>query len=231
MPTCMKITFLALTLFAIICMVLQSYFHRHPMRFTNPIRTIFYPSKIYRNLSVEYEESRVHVGDHFSALEALKRDGYAPVAISESTTYCLNASQSIKHSTNDPHNLSPADAEELNNDGSKDNRCNPVDGKENSMQNVRVPNVVHYVFLGSDLTFTFNNYLSYRSVDRFIRPDQIFVHVDHTPSGKWWNRTIDEVKNIYHVKRKYSDKAPNGIPFKFPAHISDYVRAEILLSK
>ena len=101
----------------------------------------------------------------------------------------------------------------------------------NSTKTFRVPNVVHYVFLGSDLNFTFVNYLSYRSVERFIKPNQIFVHGDHTPDGKWWNRTVEEVKNIYHVKRTYTRKAPNGQPYRFPAHISDYMRAETLLSK
>src|SRR6218665_1774732 len=96
---------------------------------------------------------------------------------------------------------------------------------------LKVPNVVHYVFLGSDLSFTFTNYLSYRSVDRFIKPDQIFVHGDHVPSGKWWNRTIVEVQNIYHIKRTYSNKAPNGELYKYPAHISDYMRTETLLSE
>ena len=231
MPTCKKITVLTLTLYAITCMVLQRYFHRHPMWFINSIRTRSYPSKIVRDLTVEFEESRVNVGDRLSVLEALKRDGYTLVAISESTTDCSNASQSSRQPTNDPHNHSRADSEQLNNDGSSNNRCNPVDGQENSMQVLRVPNVVHYVFLGLDLNFTFANYLSYRSVNRFIRPDQIFVHGDHTPSGKWWNRTIEEVKNIYYVKRTYSKKAPSGQPYNHTAHISDYMRTEILLSK
>jgi len=199
--------------------------------------------RINRDLSAEFGEAGDNAVDRFNVLEALKRDGYTPVAVSkavvniprlESTIVCSNVSQTTKGTTqptNVTQNPLRAGSKELNNDSSSNNRCNPVDGQGNSMQNVKVPNVVHYVVLGSDLTFTFINYLSYRSVDRFIRPDQIFVHGDHTPSGKWWNRTIDEVKNIYHVKRKYSDKAPNGIPFKFPAHISDYVRAEILLSK
>src|SRR6218665_970667 len=235
MPTWKKITFFTLTLLTITSIELQKDFHRHPMRFVNFIRasrsSASYPSKIYRELSSEFEKVRVHVGDRFSVLEALKRDGYTPVAVSGSITDCSNASQPTRQKTSDPHNHSRADAEELNNDGSRNNRCNPVDGKENSIPVLRVPNVVHYVFLGSDLNFTFINYLSYRSVDRFIRPDQIFVHGDHTPSGKWWNRTIDDVKDIYHVKRNYSNNAPNGQTYNHPAHISDYMRAEILLSK
>jgi len=199
-----------------------------------------HPSKIYRDLSAEFEEARVHEGDRFSVLEDLKRDGYTPVAVSkvvvnilplESTVDCFNASQSTMQPINVPHKLSPADSKKLNNDDSSNNRCNQVDGKENSMQNVRVPNVIHYVFLGSDLKFTFINYLSYRSVDRFIRPDQIFVHGDHIPSGKWWNRTIGEVQNIYHVKRIYSNNAPNGKPYNFKAHISDYMRTKTLMSE
>lgn len=62
-----------------------------------------------------------------------------------------------------------------------------------------VPNVVHYIQIGVARNFSFYEYLSFLSVEKFQKPDQIFVHGDMTPEGPWWNRTIQEVPNIYHV--------------------------------
>lgn len=62
-----------------------------------------------------------------------------------------------------------------------------------------VPNVVHYVQIGAARKLTFYEYLSFLSVEKFQKPDQIFVHGDVIPEGPWWNRTIQEVPNIYHV--------------------------------
>lgn len=62
-----------------------------------------------------------------------------------------------------------------------------------------VPNVVHYVLIGVARNLSFYEYLSFLSVEKFQKPDQIFVHGDIIPDGPWWNRTIQEVPNIYHV--------------------------------
>lgn len=92
-----------------------------------------------------------------------------------------------------------------------------------------VPRVVHYVFLGSDLEFTLVNYLSILSVERFVKPAQVLVHGDTAPGGRWWDRALRDVKNLYHVKRAYMDTAPNERPLKYMAHASDYIRADILM--
>jgi len=94
-----------------------------------------------------------------------------------------------------------------------------------------VQNVVHYVWLGSDLEFKFIHYLSFLSVHRFIVPSYIFVHGEHEPTGYWWNRTIYDVDNIIHVEHAQKNNAPNGKPFRFKAHASDVMRTEILYSK
>ena len=101
--------------------------------------------------------------------------------------------------------------------------------KNCTKQKVIVPNVVHYVFIGSDFEFKFMTYLSFLSVERFLKPAQIFIHGNVIPSGKWWNVTVEQVRNIYHVQRSLPERAPNGQPFKYTAHVSDYMRAEILL--
>src|SRR6218665_203648 len=240
-----KAIFVASILLTITSIGFYSDIHQNALKFINFINTSSSSTlqlfRSFRDLSADFETDIVYVlGDRVSVLEALTRDGNKPVAVSkvevyrstpESTISCSNASQLDKQVTSVPHNLSEIVSNKSTNNGSTSGRCHSIVGQLNSTKAFRVPNVVHYVFLGSDLTFTFCNYLSYRSVERFIRPNQIFVHGDHVPSGKWWNRTIDEVKNIYHVKRRYTNKAPNGQQYKYPAHISDYMRAETLLSK
>jgi len=94
-----------------------------------------------------------------------------------------------------------------------------------------VPNVVHYVWLGTDLDFTFINYLSFRSVHRFIRPQFIFVYGEQGPRGTWWERTVKEVDNIYHVFRAAPLVAPSGNKFKYKAHASDLLRTQIICGK
>jgi len=94
-----------------------------------------------------------------------------------------------------------------------------------------VPNVVHYVWLGSDLNFTFLHYLSFLSVHHFIVPSYIFVHGETEPAGYWWNRTIHQVDNVFHVSHAPRTLAPSGTPFNYKAHASDVIRMEIILSK
>src|SRR6218665_2968442 len=245
MPVLKKALFRIVILFTITGPLLLSDINQNALHLINFLNTSCNSTlqlyKAFRDLSADFETNIAYVlGDRVSVLDALTRDGNKPVAVSEVEIYrsppeftisCSNASQPDKQVTRVPHNLSQIVSNKSANGGSTGGRCHPMVGQLNSTKALRVPNVVHYVFLGSDLTFTFCNYLSYRSVERFIRPNQIFVHGDHVPSGKWWNRTIDEVKNIYHVKRRYTNKAPNGQQYKYPAHISDYMRAETLLSK
>jgi len=92
----------------------------------------------------------------------------------------------------------------------------------------KVPNVVHYVWLGSDLKFTFIQYLSFLSVHRYIVPSYIFVYGETGPTGYWWNRTVHDVDNIFHVERIAQTHAPSGKTFRFKAHESDLLRTQVI---
>lgn len=148
----------------------------------------------------------------YSVLEALIRDGYNPIALTAICSRSADARIKQVNSAIQPKSnilcsnttLVPPDADLI------------------------VPNVVHYVLTGPNKTFHFISYLSFLSVERFIKPEQIFVHGDQPPSGDWWNVTVNQVRNIYFVKRSYMDTAPNGLRFRYPAHSSDYLRAETL---
>ncbi len=97
-----------------------------------------------------------------------------------------------------------------------------------------VPNIVHYVY-GYPLAntpMTFLMYISFLSVQRFIRPRYIFIHGDALPSGEWWNRTISDVDNIFFVNM--TSRMPShvfGGKILKPVQTSDIVRWDVIYSK
>lgn len=165
----------------------------------------------YLDLTGEFEHAADNLTESFNVLRAIQQDGYLLTLMSDIES--THAEFQIDGATEDADDTSHQSSTEF------------------QSQNLKVPNVVHYVYTGSGLRFTFVNYLSYRSAGRYIRPDQIFVHGDHPPTGPWWDRTVREVRDIYHVKTIPSKTAPNGKAYNFPAHISDFMRTEILLRR
>jgi hypothetical protein len=88
-----------------------------------------------------------------------------------------------------------------------------------------VPNIVHYIWFKSNRTFSFLNYLSFRSVNTFIKPDYVFLHGDSIPEyGQWWNQTLKEVDNLYFVWVNRTTHAPSGQLFKYFEHSTDLLR-------
>lgn len=180
----------------------------------------------FLDLTFEFEQKSMTAASSFNVLEAMKNAGHSVTLVSVSKINAM--SKTTMQDTNSrtqtlekPSDVSSATAGDSKESSSMVKEANIIEA----------PNVVHYVHWGADLKFTFVNYLSYRSVDRFIKPDQIFVHGDRVPTGVWWNQLVKEVKNIYHVHRPFTEYAPNGERYRFPAHISDYLRTEILLRK
>lgn len=153
------------------------------------------------DVSSFYESQPLNSTSTVDVLQALRNDGFSPLLLSKFSEN-RSATRAKTH-----RNLVTT----------------------NSSTKPRVPNIVHYVFMGYGLTFTFVNYLSFLSVEQFIKPDQILVHGVDRPVGHWWNLTVDQVKNIYHVKRPYMDTAPNGEPLRYAAHAADYIRLDALL--
>lgn len=179
----------------------------------------------YGDLSEEFEVQASVSRLNTDVFEALKSDGYNPIALSMNT---LGRNIQKQAETISAENLNQTFSAVLNNATGAEVK---VSRSKSTSLTLLVPNVVHYIIFGTDQNFTFTHYLSFLSVERFIQPEKIFVHGDNIPSGHWWNLTIYNVRNIYHVKRTYSRTAPNGKAFKFAAHVSDYLRTEILLRK
>ena len=106
----------------------------------------------------------------------------------------------------------------------------------NTSASLVVANIVHYILFKKssnnrkNFKFLFQHYLSFRSVHQFIRPRYIFLHGDLVPEGEWWQRTLQEVDNLYHV---YCEK-PTKIhdkPICFVEHASDIKRLTLLIGK
>ena len=104
-----------------------------------------------------------------------------------------------------------------------------VSRKDSSLwMTYKVPNVVHYIRFGTKMVFDMQQYLGYLSVHKFIQPQYIFIHGDALPRGAWWERTLKEVANIFHVPRK----KPMTIfdqNIGYIEHTADFARLLILI--
>ena len=104
------------------------------------------------------------------------------------------------------------------------------EGRETDATEHVVPNLVHYIHFGRGMTFTFLTYLSYLSADKFIRPEYIFLHGDILPTGFWWEKTLEDVRNIYHIYVR-DTVGIYGNRFRYPTQHSNLLRLYIMLGK
>jgi hypothetical protein len=110
-------------------------------------------------------------------------------------------------------------------------RTEPVkEGLYGDRREYVVPNIVHFIWFHHPLEFKFRTYLTYLSVYKFIKPHYILLHGDVTPTGYWWNRTVADVPNIYHVHVD-DKKSMFGQNFAYPTQHSDVLRLYIILGK
>ena len=93
--------------------------------------------------------------------------------------------------------------------------------KENA-SSYKVPNIVHYVSFNR-YEWKFLNYISMRSAHQYIRPHAIFLHGDTLPFGYWWNRTVQDIPNVYHVFRE-KPRRIQGRLIQWLEHSSDITR-------
>ena len=89
-----------------------------------------------------------------------------------------------------------------------------------------IPKVVHYVWFGTR-HMTYTMYLSFQSTLRFVKPIQIIIYVESFDLGRYF----DAMKNLSVVRVVYygRPKSVFQIPINKLSHISDYVRADVLL--
>ena len=89
-----------------------------------------------------------------------------------------------------------------------------------------IPKVVHYVWFGTR-NMTYTMYLSFQSTLRFVRPMQIIIYVERYDLGPYFdamqNSSVVSVVNYGRPRSMFQ------IPINDFTHISDYLRADVLL--
>ena len=82
-------------------------------------------------------------------------------------------------------------------------------------------------WFGKTLEFEFTNYLNVLGVHKFMKPNYIIFHGDAGITGEWWNRTVTEVPNLYHVWQRKPTEI-HGRKIGYIQHAADITRLEIL---
>lgn len=97
--------------------------------------------------------------------------------------------------------------------------------------NTQVPNIVHYTIDCSTHThFTYINYLSFVSVEKFIKPDRIYVHCDCVLNSTWWIRVLEDLANIHVVERHFPEFIQSQHP-RWPEHRKHVMKLQTLFRK
>lgn len=102
--------------------------------------------------------------------------------------------------------------------------------KSNCQDNMKVPNIIHYIWYGKRREFRFFNFLSLYSVHVHQKPCLILFHGEALPYGIYWTRTLQVIKNIIHVYREPPRTIYNKT-FKFVEHKADVGRLQALQGK
>ncbi|XP_041358318.1 LOW QUALITY PROTEIN: uncharacterized protein LOC121375131 [Gigantopelta aegis] len=90
-----------------------------------------------------------------------------------------------------------------------------------------IPNIVHYVWLGSN-TFSFFSYLSLLSTLHVLKADAVYIHGDHYPTGKYWDKMKGNERVEFIFREVPSTVFGHTIGAKL-SHASDFIRVDVLL--
>ena len=96
-----------------------------------------------------------------------------------------------------------------------------------SSKGLVVPNIVHYIHYGVNFTLDFLTFVSFKSVDEYIKPSLILVWGDLPPNTTWWRRVQQEVPNVYYVQADRVSQI-GGLKPGFIEHETDYMRLKII---
>ena len=89
-----------------------------------------------------------------------------------------------------------------------------------------VPNVVHYVWFGSQ-PMNFFHFLSFMSAVKFIKPCLILIHGTFVPYGIYWDYFLSVYSNVIHVRRSRPTTVGRN-KLAYVRHGSDVMRIEAL---
>ncbi|CAH1786783.1 unnamed protein product [Owenia fusiformis] len=108
-----------------------------------------------------------------------------------------------------------------------------VDNSSHTIHETLVPNIVHYIWVdfGGVYKFTFLNAVSFISVHKNWKPDEILVHVNNNnrPHGQWWDYVTSHVTTkIRFLEYNMSQIDIFGEKPKYVEHIADIMRLRVL---
>lgn len=93
-----------------------------------------------------------------------------------------------------------------------------------------IPSIVHFCFgMTPDFggrPFSLVHYLSVRSAWEVLKPDVMFMHCAHEPTGEWW----ELAKPMLQVHRVNPVSGIYGFPAAHPAHRADIIRLAALIA-
>ncbi|KAK7099915.1 hypothetical protein V1264_022948 [Littorina saxatilis] len=90
-----------------------------------------------------------------------------------------------------------------------------------------IPNIVHYVWLGSN-NFKYFSYLSLLSALYVLNADMVYIHGDVQPHGVYWDK-MKRHKRVTFVLRDFPGAIFAEPIVKFASHASDYWRGDLLI--
>jgi hypothetical protein len=93
----------------------------------------------------------------------------------------------------------------------------------------RIPNIVHFIYglKGPDEPLYYFHYLAVLSALLVNKPDAIYFHYQHRPSGPWW----DEVERIVIPVQRAAREIVEGKRLAHYAHRADIMRLEVLIEQ
>lgn len=86
-----------------------------------------------------------------------------------------------------------------------------------------IPSIFHFIYVGGR-PFSFIHFLAIYTAWKVNRPECIYFHHTEEPSGPWWQKarpllTLNRVEPVHEI---------HGRPIKYPAHMADVIRLEML---
>ena len=86
-----------------------------------------------------------------------------------------------------------------------------------------IPNVIHFIYVGGR-PFSFVHFLAVYTAWRVNRPRRIYFHHTEEPIGPWW----EKARPFLELNRVPPVREIDGNPVKYPAHMADVIRLEML---
>lgn len=86
-----------------------------------------------------------------------------------------------------------------------------------------IPKIIHYIYVGGR-PFSFVHFLAVYTAWKVNQPRRIYLHCTEEPAGRWW----DAARPLLTVNRVAPVHEVFGRPVRYPAHMADVIRLDVL---